>query len=444
MSAEERPRRSFPVHVAWTLAARLLMAANSVAVGLIVARWLGPDDLGVFSVLSVTIALAMQIGSAGLPAANTYFIAQDRRRLAPAFVNALFFALVVGSTLALGVVLSAAFAPALFGYIPIRLIALAAVAIPFHIITLICLNIFLGVGRVGQFNLLEIVWQSFGIINAALALIVLAVGLWTLVFLNTAASIVVSILVAWLLRRYIVGREVALKWLPDVSLLRRMLGYSIKFHVTWIMTMLIYRADLLIVNFFRGAAEAGVYAVATQGSLLLMLLPSATAHLLIARIASSKDARELTCTVARHIAFVMLIVCLAAVPASLLFPVFYGAAFADATIQLLILLPGIYLIGIQSVLVQHFVSTGAPTAIPLFWIATLLLNVALNLMLVPVYGARGAAFVSSVSYTVIFALVFFYFLASTGASLSATLVLKREELRELFSVRRFLAASERA
>jgi len=67
----------------------------------------------------------------------------------------------------------------------------------------------------------------------------------------------------------------------------------------------------------------------------------------------------------------MLIMSVLVAGGSFLLPLVYGARFADATIQLLILLPGVCLIGIESVLVQHFTGTGLPAAIPVFWLLTL-------------------------------------------------------------------------
>jgi O-antigen/teichoic acid export membrane protein len=115
-----------------------------------------------------------------------------------------------------------------------------------------------------------------------------------------------------------------------------------------------------------------------------------------------------------------------------LLPVLYGAPFADASLQFLILLPGVYLIGIESVLVQHFNSTGLPAAIPLFWLATLAINIILNLALVPTFGARAAAATATFSYAMIFALIILYFRIKTGNPLSTALLLSSRELRELF------------
>jgi O-antigen/teichoic acid export membrane protein len=101
----------------------------------------------------------------------------------------------------------------------------------------------------------------------------------------------------------------------------------------------------------------------------------------------------------------MLILCLAAAGAAFALPSVYGVRFGDATIQFLILLPGIFFISLESVLVQYFTGTGLPPQIPLFWIVTVIVNLALNLALVPAWGARAAAINSTVSYALIFGLV---------------------------------------
>lgn len=432
---EESGRRRFSRHVAWTLLARTAMTVNSVVAGVIVARWLGAEGLGALAVLNVMVGTVAQLGSAGLPSANTYFISRDRTRLAAVALNSLVFALAAGGVLAALLTALAWWQPSLFNSISPRLVMIAAASVPFQLIMLLGLNIFLAVGRVDRFNLLDLASQAFVLVNAIFALVVLSRGLWTLVSLNTAASILVSLMIVWLIGRQIFrlerGRSPAR---PSLRLFGEMLRYGLKFHVSLLAAMLIFRADLLVVNHFRGAAEAGIYAVASQVAMMLMLLPGVIATLLFPRISAEEDATgRLTCLVSRHTAFVMLIVCLLAVPASFLLPLLYGAPFADVKVQLLILLPGVYLIGLESVLVQHFNATGLPVAIPLFWVATLLVNIALVFALVPTYGARGAAVASTASYAMIFALVALYFRARTRRTISEALILSGAEVREILT-----------
>src|SRR6185503_2589224 len=97
--------------VAWTFATRLLMIFNSVAAGIIVARWLGADGVGALAVINVAVATIVQVGSFGLPSSNTYFIAQDQTHFRSAAINSLIFALGTGTVLALALMAIASVKP---------------------------------------------------------------------------------------------------------------------------------------------------------------------------------------------------------------------------------------------------------------------------------------------------------------------------------------------
>ena len=398
------------------------MIVNSVAAGVIVARWLGAQGVGQLAVINVAVTTIVQLGSFGLPSSNTYFIAKDLRHFRAATINSLLFTLLAGSVLALGLCVVASLWPTWFDLVPPGLIRIAAISIPFQLVTLIGLNILLAVGKLREFNLLDLVAQSFVLINALVVLIVLGGDLDGLVKLNTATSIAVGLVITGLL--ITTGKKLLdTNWRADAALLRRMITYGLKFHISVLAGAIIFRADLLVVNYFRGPAEAGVYSVATQFSLLLMLLPGVIATLLFPRVTAEQDVRgETTSLVTRHTALIMLVCCLATVPLSFLLPLVYGRAFSEATTLLLILLPGVYLVGLESVLVQHFNALGLPRRIPVYWLVTLFLNLMLVFGLVPRLGARGAAIASTISYALIFCLVAWHFRASTERSFAEVFV----------------------
>ena len=417
------------------MGARFLILGGSLLASVIVARVLGAEGLGALAVINVTVAVALQLGCGGLPSANTYFIARDRRELAPAWANALLFGTLAGALLAALVACLVYFRPLLFGNVPLRLILIAAVSIPFQLVTFLGLNVLLAIDRVGQLNLLDALSQCFVLFNAVVALMVLAQGLPLLVALNTASSVLVCAAVVWMIGRVIARQKEGRAFGVDLALLRRMARYGVKFHVTVVASLLIFRADLLIVNHFRGEAEAGAYSVASQMGMLLVMLPGVIATLIFPKVSAAGEVgATLIMRATRHTSFIMLILCLAAVPGAFLLPLLYGRAFADASVQLLILLPGVYLVGVEAVLVQHFTGTGLPGAIPLFWLVTLVANVLLNLLFVPVYGARAAAVTSTVSYALIFLLVAVYFRMKTGNTLSQTFMLRKDELRQLYAI----------
>ncbi len=429
MTLDLRLSSRFARHIGWTLAARLLLVANSVGVGVIVARWLGAEGLGQYAVLTVTVNNLVQIGGAGLTAANVFFVARERELLPTVSINALWFALCGGLGLAGGIVAAAWLRPAWFHNIPLGLLMLAAAALPFLLLTLLQLNLFLAVGEVARYNALDALGQSFGLLNAVTALILCGAGVWALVGLNTAASLLVSALITYLIYRWAQGHALAENWRPDARQFVRMMRYGIKINVMNAALVLLLRADVLLVNYFRGGAEAGVYAVAGQMSLMLLMLPNVVGTLLFPRVAETRDERgEFTARAVRHTVLLLAVLCLAAIPAAFLAPLVYGPAFADAPRQFLLLLPGAALLGLQMILSQHLVGVGVTWALPLAWSVTVILSVTLNLTFTPYYGAHGAAAISSVCYALIFAFTLFLFRRQTGQNLADTLIIRRHEL----------------
>jgi O-antigen/teichoic acid export membrane protein len=396
----------------------------------IVAHWLGPEGTGALAVLNVTVALALQLGSAGIPSATTYFVARDRALAAPIWANGLVFSGAAGALIALAVIAIANIRPTLFNGVPHGLITIVAVSIPFQLVTLLGLNLLLAIDRIRLMNLLDALSSFLVLVNAISVLVLWRRDLTALVWFNQAAAVAVSLFVIGFLAKII--RRAGAKGF-DFLLLKRMLIYGIKFYICIFAGFIIFRLDLLIVNRFRGAQDAGVYAIASQFSFLLIMLPGVIASLLFPRVAAREEPAAYAVEVTRHTSFIMLIVCLGGAVASFVLPLVYGARFADATVQFLILLPGVFFISLESVLVQYFTGTGLPAIIPWFWIITVAVNLGLNLAFVPAFGARAAALNSTVSYALIFVLVAAYFGRKTGRNPLLVFVPQVGELRTLIA-----------
>src|SRR5258708_338675 len=328
---------SFKSGVALTFATRILTFVGGVGSSIVVARWLGPEGLGTLAVLNVTVALALQIGSAGLPSANTYFIARDRGTLGPVWANAITFALAAGALLAVLAVALAALRPALFGGVSRNLLAIAALSIPLQLLTLLGLNVLLAMDRIGPMNLLDSMAPVLALLNAIVALVILRANLTTLVSLNTVAAIALSFSLLLAVSRLVARQKERRSCRPDFSLLKEMLVYGVKFYTSIMASVVIFRSDLLIVNHFRGAVEAGVYAVASQVSFLLLLLPGVMASMLFPRVASRQDPRgEFTVRVTRHASAVVFAVCLPAAGGFFGLPLVSVVGFADLTFLVLV------------------------------------------------------------------------------------------------------------
>jgi O-antigen/teichoic acid export membrane protein len=434
ISAPAVPAASFARRVALTFATRVTMVIGSFGASIVVARCLSARGLGELSVINVTVNLAVQVASVGLPAAIAYHISKDRQVMIRASSDALFFGIFAGLASCL-ITIGLSFAsPGLFGSVSPTLLAIGAISIPFTLMMMLGYHVLLALEKSVLFNLLDVAAPLFMLANAVLVLVIMRSGLGMLVSFNTAANCLIGCTAVVIVARILRRQSDKPRWRIDAAVFRRMLGSGLKFYVAIIAGIVIVRADLLIVNHFRGKAEAGVYAVASQFANLLMILPAVIVTILFPKVAASDDQQGvLAMRVTRHTSFVMFVICLAMAPLAFALPAIYGNAFSDSTIQLLILLPGVYLLSVQSVLAQQFVALGLPATISVFWILTAVLSVTLNVILVPKFGARAAAVDSTVSYLFIFVLVAIYSYVRTGNRLWDALVPSRAEFRELLS-----------
>jgi O-antigen/teichoic acid export membrane protein len=416
--------------VAITFTTRVVIVICTLATSIIIAHWLGPEGTGALAVLNVTAAFAMQLGSAGIPSATTYFIAKDRTVVNTVWINGLAFSLAVGLVLALALIVVANLRPALFNGVSLRLVAIVSLSIPFQLITLLGLNLLLAIDRIRLMNCLDALSALLLFINAIAVLIVWRGNLTSLVWFNVGAAVIASVILAGFIARVLPRGNQR----PNLTLLKTMLVYGLKFYICIFAGFIIFRVDVLIVNHFRGVEAAGVYSIASQFSFLLIMLPGVVASLLFPRVAAQKEEpARYAVDVTRHTSFVMLIVCLAAALASFALPLVYGARFAESTVLFLVLLPGVFFISLETVLVQYFTGTGLPVIIPWFWIITVVVNVGLNLATVPAFGARAAAINSTISYALIFGLVTAYFWRKTGKNPLMVVMPRVGEFRNLFA-----------
>ena len=424
----------FSRQVSLAMAVRLVAVASSVGASVLIARNLGAAALGIYAVLSLTVSSLVQVMGSGLASANVYFGKQDPRSVNTITANSLIYSFtagVAGSVAVYGVFL---LEPQWFKNVPAPLMLIMLCTLPFQIWTLLGINIVLALGDVKRFNLLDGAAQTLLLVNSFIVFIILGKGLDRLVEFTAAAVAIFSIAVVGLVVRQAGRANSSASFRPDLRVFWRIFGFGTRVNIINAAMVLILRADVLLVNYFRGEAEAGVYSVAAQCSLLIMMFPNVVGTMLFPSVAGmATGSGEFTARVLRHTALVLLLLAAVSIPAAYALPVFFGPDFSPATLQFLILLPGAVMMGVQMMLSQHLVGIGKLRALPIFWLGSLALSVSLNLLLIPRYGANGAALVSTLTYGTIFGLTLVYFQKQTRQRLSELFVLRRGEMRAIFS-----------
>jgi O-antigen/teichoic acid export membrane protein len=401
-----RPPARLRTDVFLTFGGKAATLLLGLATAVVIARKLGPEAQGVFAVAYSLTLLLTQFGGLGLTTANPYFVAREPRATPRVVGNSLWFACGLGILLIVaGLALKVVFPEAIegLGWTPL-LVTLAGV--PAALAALFLQSVLLGEGRMVAYNAIEVG-------QAALTLATLVVGLlaFDLSITGVLAVLTASRYAATLgyLAALRTGRRV-----PDRALARRMLAYGTRIYVALLVSFLVIRLDLLLVNSYLGATEAGLYSVAATLADGMFVLPMVVGLNLFARVARTGDHLG-TAAVFRSVAVLYGLLCLVTIPlAEPGIRLFFGDDFAGATDLYYWLLPGIFSLGMLTILSQHFAGRGFPTEAMAIWFVGLGLNIAINITFLPGRGAWVASLASSIAYAVLLALHMWLFAREAG------------------------------
>ncbi len=406
----------------------ILIAALGIPTSIIVARALGPHDKGVYALVLLVPGLLFQLGNLGLAGANTYFIGGKRFSLTDIASNSLAFGFTAGASLAILFLLAyKSFLAPVFQDVDPSLIHLVLLAIPFSITPVYFRHILLVKFKVKQFNFLNILQPALLLGGSALVLLILNKGLSSLILVSIFISIAM-----FASSFCLVNRLTEVRFRLKRGLLKESLHYGIKIHMANIFTFLHYRSDMFLVNYFMGATQVGFYSIAVGIAEMVWMLSGPVKTILFPAVASSDpdESREMTGTLLRHTLLVTLLACLGlAVIGRWAIGILYGPAFLPSFTPLLILLPGVIAVSLTSVSAAYLAGIGKPAFAMYASLASLGVNIGLNLILIPKWGTAGAALATTISYSLSFFIVFFFFSRLSGLKPKDVLLVKPEDIR---------------
>jgi O-antigen/teichoic acid export membrane protein len=301
--------------------------------------------------------------------------------------------------------------------------------LPFQFMILLYQNTLLGLNDVTAFNLFEVGNKVITFALLAIYLVAFGGGPGGAVVLFAGMGVLFGAASALYCARRVPFRPVL-----DFALFAEMIRYGARVYASCLLSFLVIRSDLLLVNYFRGIGETGVYSIAVQIADTLLLLPVTIGMILLPRVAAERQDRQegVTARVLRHTALLLTLLC--AVVFVLVDPVvrlLYGPGFEGAILATRCLLPGVWALGLNGVLMNHFGAQGMPWVTLAAPLVGLFVNVSLNLAVVPRYGLVGAAVTSSAAYAFMLAVSLSTFLRRSRVRLRDSLLLHAEDVRLL-------------
>ncbi len=380
-----------------TFGARLLAISFSTLTSIVVARELGPAGRGDYFLAISLVGISLQLGSLGLHSSNVYLVSADRSRLTALAVNSLIVSLAIGLA---AIVVLLLVVPHLFPSLDAWTVCLAALTVGPALYCLLISNLLLGVDRLRQFNITELLARLLPLILIALATLTVGLSVKSAVLANALATVLVAMLLVFFL-------PVKLPVRGDWRLFRSGVGYGVRAYLAALLGFLLSRVGgLLLAN--QGTAEqVGHLSIAMQLADLMVMLPATIGVVLFPRLVGDEQGRGvLTLRALKYVALMMLVACaLAVVLAPILVPLVFGAQFVESVLLFQLMLPGVLALSLISVISQYLAAQGIPWNLVFSWVVGLGVMVALAWWLQPQFGAVAVAAATSCAYILVLALL---------------------------------------
>jgi O-antigen/teichoic acid export membrane protein len=381
------------------VAARVAALVSTLVATLLLARDGGPAVVGIYALLHVLPGLVGMIASSGLTVAIAYFMAgpdRENRRL-PLTLVAMALA-GGGAGAALWVACAPLFAGLLFPDLSLGLVMLAGGLVLTRLIVITAKSCSQGSEDLHGSNRV-IFTEELMFLPAYGVLWGVGVRGYSAVVAGLLIADVATSSLAWgrLIRR---GFFVSAAR-PSLQLTRRVAAYGLRAQVGGLISQLNLRLDFILLNLITGPAVLGVYAIASKWAELIKILGMALTYVLYPQFAREGRDRA-TAKARRLIPRAGLLTVGAAVPlwltAGFVIPAFYGSAFGAAITPARIILLGLALEGVAGVITAFLYGVGRPGLNSWAMAAGLTATVVLDILLIPRFGATGAAVASAVAY----------------------------------------------
>ncbi len=387
-------------NVANTFGFQVLAMGFAFLNSIVLARILGPSGKGIVTVFLLIPNLIAMLLSMSVDESNIYFVSKGISRKQVEVISLLYtgFASVICFLfyfLYSGIFLS------IFKGISEHLMDLAIVLVPLFLAFRMLIGILLGMNEVFTYNFMRFLGVFILFIAYVISMIILKLSVKGAV-VSIAAYIILIVLIVFviLMLKKTKRKE---KKMPFKQLSGKMLKFGIKSYPGITMNFFNKRLDVLVLNYFSGAYDVGIYSVSTVVAELLWHISEAISIPLFPKTAMTEKgkAAQFTTTVLRYNFWILIVSGIVlAIFARIFIRLFWGRAFMDAVVPLLILLPGIVMLGMAKVLGAFFQGSGRPEYGSMFTFVSVVFTIGLDFLLIPSMKVKGAAIASTVAYFV--------------------------------------------
>jgi O-antigen/teichoic acid export membrane protein len=389
-------RKSFLKDLTGVFSSNIFIILAGLLVSVILTRRLGPGNFGIYSAILVIPMLVVSFAQLGIRGSSIYHVGKKEHEQKD-IVSSVLFILVFTSILGILITALAFFFLQDKSYSNLYIL-LVLLLIPFRLAMAYFGGIFIGNEQISRSNFIN--WFT-EVVHLLMVMIFVWLLDWQIMGALLAILISHVVITIWALVMLYTEFRFSLRFQPGI--IKSMLSMGMLFAVSFAVIQLNFRIDILLLRELSTPEEVGYYSLGVSIAEKLWQLPFAIGIVLMSRTANATDQEAINRTTARlvRVSFILgLLASLAMIAVSpWVVPVIWGEKFTDSIRVIQYILPGILFISIFRVLSSRLSGIGKPEIAIFVFAPALIINVLLNLLWIPKWGAFGAVQATNVSYT---------------------------------------------
>lgn len=399
--AAHRPAASFRRAVGVTASYSMFAAALNSVNGLVIARMLGPAGKGDFAAVSAFFGLTLLVFEIGIGSSVVYFVSKRSETRADVVRTAVVILLPLGLLASLAAEMvglslhgGTSGRASAFMVLPIAILASFMLAPPTSALQSLDLS---------RWNRMRLAQPVIFLVLTVAAELSTPLSV-TLVVNLLGISLILQMVWAW----HVFNRLQIPHGRFNTEFLRPILRFGASNMASSAPNALNSRVDQLILAVMVPASALGQYSVAVSISILATPLVAAFGYVAFPSLARGERIRDTIKLATRGSLLLSVAICGIIVACGpWLVPLLLGPAYRSVTILLLILAPGAAVVAVNQVLGDILRGLGRPGIVARCeWLGIVFTVIGL-VLLVPRWGALGAASTSTVTYLVVFILLRF-------------------------------------
>ncbi len=265
--------KKFTFDVGWVLASSVVALAIGFVLRVVLARWLGPSDLGLYTMVITIQGIAIFVAGIGIPVALTKRVAEYKNksgRLLQTTSVAFVMSVILG--ILIGVLLYALSGPLanLFDMPELAsLLKILAIALPFASILETSLGLFNGLRQMKIYAYVMVI-RSFLMTSFIVTFVWLGFGVEGAVW-----GIVISVVGGCIFGLYHSRKFLRVNLRGLLQGVRRLMSFGSQVFVANALGMILIYTDILLIGYFVTSEDVGYYGVAISVSAFFILVPEA-------------------------------------------------------------------------------------------------------------------------------------------------------------------------